>query len=362
VNIACVIHSLDGGGAERVMASLASQLALRGHQVTLITLDDGRHDRHSVDSSVQRTYLNVMSESVRWWQRLNRTRIRVASLRNAIAGLSPEVVLAFCDRTNILTLLATKGLRVPVVISERSDPEQQSLGTAWEWLRRRTYRQAAAVVALTESSAHYLRERTSAAVHVIPSAVNPPPYYSDRYAAGDAKRILAVGRLEHEKGLDRLLTAFAELPASCHDWTLRILGEGSQRRALTGQLVALGLSDRVEMPGWVPSVWPELAAATFFVLPSRYEGFPSALMEAMAMGVPSLAVDCESGPRAVIRDESWGLLVPDEVAEIRAGMLRLMIDVKYRESLGEAGKQVAQAFSWPAMTDRYEALLKRVAR
>jgi glycosyltransferase involved in cell wall biosynthesis len=360
VKLVCIIHSLDGGGAERVMAALCSRLAVRGHQVTLITLDDGTHDRHPVDPAVQRRYLKVMKTSQGLREGLANTVWRLRKIRQAVVTSAPEVVLSFCDQTNILALLAGLGSGIPIVVSERSDPEQQRLHPVWERLRTLAYRRAARIVALTETSARYLRSRFRVPVVVIPSAVDPPPIHSDRTRASKTQRIIAIGRLEHEKGFDRLIQAFAELPDRAGQWSLQILGEGSQREVLQQQIESLGLSKRIGMPGWIQPIWEELSVATFFVLPSRHEGFPSALMEAMAAGVPSLAVDCESGPRVVLADPTWGLLVPNETAAIRDGMLRMIDDAEFRESLGRSGKQVAERFNWDTMTDAYEALLQRV--
>lgn len=342
------------------MASLCNRLAARSHQVTLITLDDGRRERHAVDDVVLRTRLNVMSTSRGWLSKLVHTRTRIQRLRAAVVASTPDVVLAFCDRTNILTLMATRGTGLPVVVCERSDPAQQRLGPMWERLRDRTYRRAAQITALTDTSAEHLRARIPVPVSVIPSAVQSPPFASDRRLAIEAKRVIAVGRLEGEKGFDRLLTGFAGLPGSCDDWKLRILGEGTLRGELEAQVQSLGLGDRVEMPGWVENIWEELASATFFVLSSRYEGFPSALMEAMASGLPSLAVDCESGPRAVIQDPSWGLLVPNDDNALRDGLQRMMLDSDYRERLGAAGKGITECLGWDRMVDHYEQLLQRV--
>ena len=121
----------------------------------------------------------------------------------------------------------------------------------------------------------------------------------------------------------------------------------------------------VTMPGWIGPVWDELSAATIFALPSRYEGFPSALLEAMALGVPSIAVDCESGPRAVISgngicddgEPSVALLTGNNTEALAAGIRRLVNEVDFREQLGRAGKSVVQRFSWETMVDAYEQVL-----
>ena len=217
------------------MAGLASRLADRGHAVSLITLDDGSHDRHPVDDRVSRRSLDVMGESHGLVAGFRNTRHRMRALRGAIDDLEPDVVLSFCDRTNILTLLAV-GQSVPVVVSERSDPSEQHLGRFWESMRRKQYRRAATVVALTESAANDLQRRLGRPVNVIPSAIDLPPLQSNPEQANRNRRIVAVGRLEYEKGFDRLLAAFSDLviraPQLVDGWTLRIVGEGSMRGGL----------------------------------------------------------------------------------------------------------------------------------
>ncbi len=359
MRITCIIHSLDGGGAERVIASLASKLSRRGHDVALITLDDGHRERYEVDSDVERRRLDVMGESHRWWSKLVNTRKRIGALRTAISQSNPDVVLTFCDRTNILVLMAATALDAPVVVCERSDPSQQHLGPAWELLRRRTYPRAATLIALTETSASHLRSRFDNQVVVIPSAVEQPPIEYDREAAEQNRRILAVGRLEYEKGFDRLIDAFAQFADRSSGWSLRILGEGSRRNELQQRIDDRGLGDRVSLPGWKSPIWNELAEATLFALPSRYEGFPSALLEAMAVGVPCVAVDCESGPRVILDDPQLGLLVPNNTRELALGLEKMVKDPQLRSKMGQAAKSVVNRFGWESMVDMFETTLKK---
>ncbi len=370
------------------MATLASLLSQRSHQVTLVTLGDGQGDRHEVDAGVQRRRLNLLFESGGLIAGLLGNRRRIAELRRTIVNLAPDVVLSFCDRTNILSAFACPA-KVPLVLSERSDPSQQRLGRLWEGLRNRAYPRATQLVALSETSAEHLRRRFSVPVTVIPSAVDVPPLRSDRDVANANRLVLGIGRLEPEKGFDRLIDAFAEAVGDRSDWRLRILGEGSCRSALEQLATRRGVGDQVELPGWVRPVWNELAAATMFVLSSRYEGFPSALLEAMVVGVPSITVDCESGPRAVLTDEQataevrefltphgsrklltgavhadqlpGGLLVPNDTVSLVDAIRLFMADSATRESIGKQGTRVGEGFSWPRMVEHYESVLQKAA-
>lgn len=381
LKIACIIHSLDGGGAERVLAGLASRLSARSHQVTLVTLGDGQGDRYRVDPAVARERLDLLYSPTGRLGKVRAIRHRIGTLRSTLSGLEPDVVLSFCDRTNVLVSLACPP-QLPLVLSERSDPSQQPLGRVWEFARERGYRRATQLVALTETSADHLRQRFCVPVTVIPSAIEPPRVASDRSRAAFRSLVIGVGRLEQEKGFDRLIEAFSIALADQPSWTLRILGEGSCRDQLESLARKLGVHDRVTMPGWSDEVQQELANATFFVLPSRYEGFPSALLEAMAVGVPSIAVDCESGPRAVLTRQAnamdggvernsravagepfpGGLLIENELSSMVNGIGRFASDADIREAYGEVGKEVIQRFGWEPMVDAYEQVLTQAAR
>jgi glycosyltransferase involved in cell wall biosynthesis len=236
---------------------------------------------------------------------------------------------------------------------------------------------------------------------VIPSAVDIPPIPQSSITTPDLasasnltgatkrqarRKVIGVGRLEHEKGFDRLVDAFAEVAHRHPQWDLELHGEGSQSEWLRGRVTALGLNDRVRFPGWTRPIWPALASADLFVLPSRYEGFPSALLEAMAAGVPSIAVDCPSGPRAIIRDGVDGLLVktpslikapsgtetaasgsPAAVDRATAGELasaidRCMADEELRTRLAAAGQAIVDRFGWESMVDAYQNVLEKACR
>ncbi len=364
LRIVCVIHSLAGGGAERVMAGLTSRLAARGHQVRLVTLDDGRGDRHDVHPGVERVCLDVMAASSGTVAAVRNNRARLAALRAAIRAYAPQVVLSFCDATNVLTLLATAGLGVPVVVSERSDPGEQAMSPLWGRLRRWTYRRAARLIALSDSSARSMAAWNRHPVAVIPSAVAAPeeadadsdPAESRRRLGSGRKTILGVGRLSEEKGFDRLIDAFSQLAGEFPDWQLQIAGEGPQRPRLEAMIAASGWAERIELLGWQRPITPLYRAADLFVLPSRYEGFPSALLEAMACSVAALAVDCESGPREIIRNGVDGVLTSADA--LPAEMRRLMLDESLRERLGQRATEVVDRFGWEAMVERYLQVLR----
>ncbi|WP_153557618.1 glycosyltransferase family 4 protein [Roseimaritima sediminicola] len=363
LRIQCVIHSLAGGGAERVLASLASRLASRGHDVQLVTLGDARDDRYAVAQNVQRIELDVMQDSRGVLAALRNNLRRLRAVRRTVRRYRPDVVLSFCDATNVLVLLATAGMAVPVVVSERSDPAKHPMGRCWARLRPWAYRRAARLVALSDAAAVTLAPWNRRPVAVIPSAVDPPPHPASANSApadpAAAPIMLGVGRLSHEKGFDRLIAAFASVAAEHPGWRLEIAGDGPLRAALQQQITASGLADRIELVGWRQDVASLYARADLFVLPSRYEGFPAALLEAMAWGVASVAVDCDSGPRQIVRDGVDGVLCSAEQLEER--LRQMMGDRSLRLRLASRAVEVVDRFGWPAMVRRYERVLREAA-
>ncbi|QDS93582.1 GalNAc-alpha-(1-_4)-GalNAc-alpha-(1-_3)-diNAcBac-PP-undecaprenol alpha-1,4-N-acetyl-D-galactosaminyltransferase [Roseimaritima multifibrata] len=364
LKICCTIHSLAGGGAERVMAGLTGHLADRNHQVCLLTLDDGSADRHLVDPRVERNCLRLMRVSTSPLDAIRNTRRRITALRSAIAAQQPDVVLSFCDRMNILTLIAAKPLSIPVVAAERNDPKEQKLGTVWETMRRWSYRSAARLIALTERNAESMQSWNRHPIEVIPSAIDAIPAVSKESSPGETstppgstkrRTILGVGRLVDQKGFDRLIKAFLQHAESNPEWDLVIAGEGPDRIELENLYSDSPHRHRIRMPGWQRPIEPLYQQADVFALPSRYEGFPSALLEAMSAGLPAIAIDCPTGPREIIQDGVDGMLVNAET--FSEGLAQLMKAPDKRQELGNAARNVVKRYGWPAMVDRYEEVL-----
>lgn len=350
MRIGCVIASLGSGGAERVMLSLCTAWAARGDTVTLFTFDDGRQDFHAVPVGVTRVALDIAGVSTSPLGAVRANAARLRTLRRALRSEAFDVIVSFTDRTNVSTLLAARGLRIPVVISERIDPRRHDIGTAWSALRRLTYRGATALVVQTE------RVRSWAETHVSPSRVhvigNPlREVAAPLVAAGDrAATIAAIGRLVPQKGFDTLLRAFALVHRTHPTWRLVISGEGPLRTSLEAQAAELGLSAAVSLPGRTNAVDDVLAGSAVFVLSSRYEGFPNVLLEAMASGCACVATDCDSGPSDLLDQEALGLLVPvDDAAALAGAMTRLLDDPALRSRLGESARASTQRFA-PART------------
>jgi glycosyltransferase involved in cell wall biosynthesis len=365
LHLALVISALETGGAQRVISVLAEHWASRGLRVTLITLAPPETDAYRLSPRVRRVGLHLMGAPAHPLQaaRLNRRRWR--ALRQAVRDAAPDVVIAFVADTNVLTLAACLGLGIPVVVSERSDPRRYAIGRLRSFLRRRLYPRAGAVVVQTEAAARWMRgEVPRARVRVVPNPALPPP--APEPAAGPPqtdRTIVALGRLKREKGFDILVSAFGICAPRHPDWSLLLIGEGEERRTLESQIASLGLGGRVRLAGHVERPGGLLRAASIFVLPSRYEGFPNSLLEGMACGLPAVAVDCPSGPSEIIEHDRNGLLVPPEdPGALAAALDRLMSCDGERSRLGAEAARVLTRFDLARVAALWEALIDESVR
>ena len=338
-SIAIVIESLGGGGAQHVAAMLANTWAADGVAVTVGTFQGPGADVFKLDGRVGRVVIggNRLSGDAIAAVLANWCRIR--ALRASLKTLDAATVLAFVGSTNILTVLASTGLGRRVVISERNDPARQSLGRAWDWLRKRLYPRADLVVAnsrnaIATMAAFVPSERLLCLpnpLRVEPAHLTGPPPVSGPF-------FLAAGRLTRQKGYDILIEAFASLAGSLPSWRLALLGDGPLRGELERKSVSLGLADRVHFAGYVENPFPWYWRAAAFVHPARFEGLPNAVIEAMSCGLPVVISDAQEGLRDFVTHDETGLIVAVDSAQALAeAMTRLAGDPKLRGRLGAAG-------------------------
>lgn len=350
-----VISSLETGGAERVMTVLAGAWVRRGWHVDLVTTHDaGKAPFYPVDGRVNLLSADAPGRSAG----AAGTVARIRDLRRLVVERTPDVVLSFLNYTNVVTLLATTGMEVPVVVSERLDPRVQPIGPVWGTLRRLLYRRVAALVVQTEASAEWFRTWLGDRTAVIPNPVLEPRFSGAPEVDVHRPSVAAMGRLHPQKGFDTLLGAMAKVVRHHPDWHLVVLGEGPLRGELEARRDALGLAGNVRFVGRMRRPPDVLHEAEIFVLSSVTEGFPNVLCEAMAVGLPVVATNCPAGPEDIVRQEVDGLLVPvgDEDA-MAAALLRLIEDEQFRQSCRDRAGEIVERFSLANVLEAWDRIL-----
>ncbi len=363
MKITLVISNMSFGGAQRVMSILVNYWARKGWKVTLLTMDDGSEPPfYDLEKSVLHIPLGIIGASVNLLAGLWNNLKRIYVMRQAIFYSNPDVVLSFMDETNVITLLATQGLNLPVVVSVHTDPTACPISKIWEQLRQWTYPRADKIVVLSQAAQNFFSPQLQNRISIIPNPVLRPKFEKNPFGQQLVKpAVIALGRFAEEKRFDLLLQAFNKLKDRHPQWTLTILGEGELRPELESLRQELGLGDRVYLPGSVKNPYEFLQQADLFAMSSSFEGFPMALCEAMACGLPVISTDCPSGPREIIRDGVDGILVSKVDAEaLAAAMDRLMSDEKERQRLAARAPEVTQRFSLDKIMEMWEAAISEV--
>lgn len=347
------VSSMHGGGAERVAALLCNRWAERGHNVTLVVTYSGRGQSvYPLDKRVQLVYLAdiVGTTHKNLWIMIR----RFWALRRFVRDTRADVALSFMTQVNIAVLLATRGLGVPIIVSERIYPPAMPLPVIWKILRRITYLWAAKVVMQTQAGLQWLQRAAPGSRGVIianpcvcPLPESKPKIEPDNVLPAQRCLLLAAGRLEKQKGFDLLIDAFSSLADVCADWDLVILGEGAERQALEAQIASKRLNQRVLLPGRVGNLGDWYQRADLYAMSSRFEGFPNTLLEALAYGLPAVSFDCLTGPADLIRAGVDGYLAQPQAgpAGLAARLIALMQDPARRAAFAANASDVKQRYS-----------------
>jgi glycosyltransferase involved in cell wall biosynthesis len=270
---------------------------------------------------------------------------RTIWLRRTIRKIKPDAVLSFLTQTNILTVLATRGLATHTVISERNDPRLQRHRARVERLRHIVYPWADVVTANSKGALDALQAFVpKEKLAFLPNPLADQP--STEEFAFSGPTVVTVGRLVEQKGIDVLLAAWAKVVSVLPDWRLALVGDGPLGDELKSQARKLSVADSIDWVGHVSDPFPYLRGAKLFVMTSRFEGTPNALLEAMACGLPAVVSDASPGPCEMIGsgDDAAGLIVPVEDATATAdAVIRLARDEALCRRLGLAARERARA-------------------
>jgi len=332
-----VINTLKEGGAAKILAFVANLCTNLFETVYIITVFSGEthvslDDRINLIDLGMKVNKGILTK-ISW-------RFKLAKiLRREILRINPDVVCAFISDVIVNTKFALLGTNIPLVAAERGDP--YTLNWMWKGLTKLVYSTCDYLVFQTEMARDFFKDKVMDKSIII---ANPYIYEgSQTVFRGKRKKIVvSAGRFVEQKGYDVLIRAFKKVHDCFPDYNLIIYGDGKLRGEYERLIKELNLDNYVSLPGYMAHVQNLIRECSVFVLSSRFEGIPNALIEAMTVGVPTVSTNCTPGGPAFLTDNGRrGILVPvDDVDAIANGIIRIISNEQYANELSELGLEL----------------------
>lgn len=341
MKITIFISALSGGGAERVACNLANFLSNREINVEILTMGQAA-PAEPLSEGI--TEVPLLRDAERGIFILDFFK-RILRLRRYIKREKVDAYVVFLPRLTRLMASFSHLTKAKIIMSERADPKVYSQRTQ-KALKKVCGKFHGAIFQTEEAKSWYepyLKETES---KIIPNAINPV-FIRPKYEGEREKTIVGVGRLNEQKNFELLIRAFARITDKFSEHKLVIYGKGELLESLKALSRELGISERVEFPGFATNMPEVLEKSGMFVLSSDYEGMPNALIEAMALGLPCVSTDCGGGgARFLIKDGENGLLVPqkDEAAMANA-MEQILSDEDFAKNIGENARKLQETLA-----------------
>lgn len=343
MHMAFMIGSLTKGGAERVMTNLIDYFVQKGHQTTLVTLLQ-RENEYPLNEKTKRILSDLTEEENGTGKIMNFVK-RFRKLRNIWKTERPDAILVFIGKNNIMALLTSWGLHIPVIVSVRADPKMEYQGKGMRFLARFLFRYAAGVVLQTNSCKEFFPKAVRKKAVILPNPVNPE-FFEEPYMGEREHTIVTVGRMDENKNQQMMIRSFANVLPEYPDYRMILYGEGEDMSKLQELVRELGLEQQVAFAGAVDHIAQKIKKAGVFILSSDTEGMPNALIEAMALGIPVIATDCPcGGPADLICHGENGFLTPvRDVSAMTENLQNMLKDLQNARKMGEKARETCEIY------------------
>ncbi|MEI7831016.1 MAG: glycosyltransferase family 4 protein [Prolixibacteraceae bacterium] len=339
------------GGGERVAVLMANHYAAKGIETTLLSVGKpGGVFRFDIDPRVKVDYLNINLDSgwnlvrkiesiyaiKRYFKNQTQALYRTSNLQGE---KDPTFLLGIGNYPSLLAAIIPKKLQIKTIGCMHSP--YNLVRHIWRIFRWLLYNKLDLLVSLTNRDVAQLQQFNHN-VAVIP---NPLTFYPEQSAKLESKLMIAVGRLEYQKGYDLMLDVFERFCRKNGEWKLKIIGDGSLKTDLQKVAGEKGIAGRLIIAPATYSIEKEYLDASIYLMTSRSEGLPMVLLEAQACGLPIIAFDCETGPAEIIHHGEDGYLIkPNDFDEMSERLLELAANEAKRKAFGTAARQNVKRF------------------
>lgn len=336
-------NCLHNGGAQRVLVSLANYMAEQGYKVYIVaSFNNGSYSLHN---SIKVKYVGHK----KYLKFINVARKEIKYLR-------PQTVISFEYFFNLLATIACFGLKTKLIISERSDPSRVGSGFLKDRIRNFLYRFADILVCQTPDAKKYFPEYIQRKTIVIPNPLKPNlPSHANEIRK---KEIVTFCRLNSQKNIPMLISAFYEFSKTHPEYSLSIYGDGEEKCNIENLVRQNNLLSKVSINGACDNVHELVVNSAMFVLPSNYEGLSNSMLEAIAIGLPSICTDCPcGGARMIIEHGKNGVLIPvGDVNALLKAMNKIADDESFANGLSVEGQKLKEKLSIKTISDKWISL------
>ncbi len=356
--IAFYIGSLNKGGAERVITNLAEYFYSKGYSVWMVTKFRAKTE-YPLSDGITRVIADLTKEEEKG--RIQNFFNRTAKLRKIFKEINPDVVVSFIGKSNLRTIAATRGTKIPAVVSVRSNPAREIGGGFKRLLTFFLFGMTEGIVLQTNEAKEFFPKTIQKKAIVLQNSLNPE-FIRPIYTGEKRKEIVSVGRIDKNKNQRMLVEAFVPLVEAFPEWNLVLYGDGEERKHLEKRVKELRLDDRILFKGIQQNIPEKIEGASIFVLPSKQEGMPNALIEAMVLGLAAISTDCPcGGPRDLIVSGENGLLIPvDDTNALTEALKNLMEDEVLRGKLAKNAIMLREKVLPERINGEWEAYLKKI--
>lgn len=360
MKISFVVPRMGGGGAERVISLLANEF-VKENEVSLITLVEGE-SFYSLDEKIRLESIGVSvnrrNKISTFFSKLVFFPKAFFVLRKKLKSVKSDVVVSMLKETDILVYLCRKsGLKFKHVCSERNDPTTRKKIT--QLILNKVYKSSNLFVCQGQKVYEYYLRVPESKKKIIANPINGENI-PDRLIGG-MRRVVSVGRLDKQKNFPLIIKSFARLPNKFEDYILDIYGEGPERSYLQRLIDDENMSSKITLCGAKQNLLSLISDADLFVLPSNYEGFPNALLEAMAIGLPVVSTDFSTGiAREIISPENGRVVPVGDVEKMTEALCELLSDCELRKEMGKNNREKCKEFYIPEIIQKWKDAINQL--